>query len=843
METIAKTKKQSLPQRLAISVAVSAALLSGYGSRQAFAGSCVGAAGTYTCSGAANNATDVTQVLNSGANPLTVTTTAGFGIDAAAGNALTLSSNGAGLSFTDNNESNISGATNGIFASNFSAGVLSITTNGTATGASAKGAGIYAFNNNGGSDLTINAAIVFGGAYGIRTGNDGTGATSITTSGTVTTGTTGIGIYAYNGLTTTKLTINSTDVSGDYTGIFAINNGTGATSITTSGTVTAATGRGIFANNSATTTDLIINTAAVFGNNAGIAVLNSGTGSTSITTAGTVTATAVNGYGLYALNTATTTGLTINTAAVSGGGNGIRAINTGTGATSITSTGSVTGATGSGIYARNTATATDITINAAAVSGDVSGIRVRNQGTGVTSITVSGAVTGGKGGKGGGTGIYISGNSGLSSFITLNSGAAVSSASGQAIEARAGDTTLTLNTGSSVTGRVILGAGDDTLNLAGGNIAGAQFDGGADTDTANISAGASVTVDLVNFENINLLGAGVVVGNKAITVDATAEGSRSVVLAGLTSSIHNLVSQRLAHKTTLTASTQGKSTGLSSGGMLFHERAPVAWAQVFGGTFDRDSEGGAVGYKTDHEGFALGYEWDNNSSRFGLMGGVAHSDTDSDINSFQTDVDSYFVGAYGHYNLGSVNLTASILGGYSDHDNKRYVLDNINGLEVANSDVSSLFLSPSLTLSSAFSATDKIELRPSATISYSIAWMDDYKEKGTTSSNLKVDDRTLETLTARLQLAAAYKIDQASEVELRAGVNSRHSDDESTHASILGTNFSYSSVGDDSNTGGFVGANIRMATMDNLSLVADVEYGKSSDEDTLTGSLSLNYTF
>ncbi|MDX2425181.1 MAG: autotransporter domain-containing protein [Cycloclasticus sp.] len=415
-------------------------------------------------------------------------------------------------------------------------------------------------------------------------------------------------------------------------------------------------------------------------------------------------------------------------------------------------------------------------------------------------------------------GIYSSGSN-----ATINISGLISATAANAILGSSNNSSLNLLAGSKIIGAIDLGSA-------------------ADNDTANVYGGsASANLTFLNTEVINLFGAGVVVDNTVMTVDATAESSRSVILSGLTSSVHNVVSQRMAQAKALKP-VQVASLELAPG-MLFQERAPAAWAQVFGGQFDRNGDSSSFGYETDHEGFAAGYEWDNYKTRVGLMGGVAQSDTKSDISSFQTDVNSYFVGAYGHFNLGSVNLTASVLTGYADHDNERLVVDNINGLEVARSDVSSTFLSPSLTLSSAFSASDTFELRPSATISYSVAWMDDYKEKGTTSSNLSVGDRTLETLSARLQLAAAYQLNQASELELRIGVNSRDSNDDNTHASISGNGFSYSSVGDDSVTGGFAGANIRLAGMDNLSFVADVEYGESSDEDSLTGSLSLNYTF
>ncbi len=82
-------------------------MLTGYSGRKAYAGDCATnpSPGTYTCSGAANSGTDTTQTRNPGM-PLKVTTTLGFGIDTAAGDALELVGDG-GLIFTDNNASTI----------------------------------------------------------------------------------------------------------------------------------------------------------------------------------------------------------------------------------------------------------------------------------------------------------------------------------------------------------------------------------------------------------------------------------------------------------------------------------------------------------------------------------------------------------------------------------------------------------------------------------------------------------------------------------------------------------------------------------------------------------------
>ncbi|PHS32992.1 MAG: hypothetical protein COA95_01355 [Methylophaga sp.] len=252
-------------------------------------------------------------------------------------------------------------------------------------------------------------------------------------------------------------------------------------------------------------------------------------------------------------------------------------------------------------------------------------------------------------------------------------------------------------------------ANSSTLNLlAGSQIIGAiDLGGAADNDTVNIYGGnPSGNLTLLNVENINFLGAtGFVIGNTAMTIDPTGESSRSVALSGLTSSIHGVVSQRMAH-TAPFKPVQVAALTLSPG-MLFQQRAPVAWAQVFGGNANHDAEGGSLAYGTDHLGFTLGYEWDINKTRFGLLGGVVHSKTKTDMTSFKTEADSYYVGGYGHFNFGSFKLTTSLLGGYADHDNHRLVIDNLNGAEIAESTFDSFFLSPSVTLSSAYTIADR----------------------------------------------------------------------------------------------------------------------------------------
>jgi outer membrane autotransporter protein len=385
-------------------------------------------------------------------------------------------------------------------------------------------------------------------------------------------------------------------------------------------------------------------------------------------------------------------------------------------------------------------------------------------------------------------------NSSGDNAIIINSG--LISATDYAVRGGANNIMLNLLPGSQIIGRIDLG-------------------GGADNDTANIYGGVSANLTFENTENINLFGAGVVTGNNVITVDITVESTRGVALAALE------VSTSLLHS----------------------ERQPMAWAQLFGGTFNRDPEGDALGFDYDHAGVNFGYEWDVTETRFGLMGGFVNSYTDTKTASFNSKANTFFVGAYGNLKFGGVSMTGSLIAGLSDTDNERRVIDNLNGIETATSDFDSFFISPNVTLASAYTLTDHWEFRPSTHLSYSMAWLDGYSETGTTNSNLTVDDRTAKALSVRAQLAAAYLISARSGLELRLRLNSRNTDDDDTNVSIAGSQFKFASAGDENVTGGFAGASFRIFNQNNLTLVADLEVSGNSNEDYVAGSIALEYIF
>ncbi|WP_323087926.1 autotransporter outer membrane beta-barrel domain-containing protein [Klebsiella variicola] len=310
---------------------------------------------TYICSGRGTSGIDLAG------SSLNVSTGPGFGIDTTEANAIKLTNSGGELILKDENQSQIIGGDNGITAIN---------------------------DNSATNMMVTSTGHVNGGSNAVSIQNSGSGATVITTTGTINSG--NVGINAVNGSHTTGLTIITDSEFGvGKDAINATNNGTGATAITTTGTINSGN-VGINTVNGSHTTGLTISTDSTFGVGVdAINATNNGTGGSIVSTSGNISS---GRHGIYANNDTTATDITINSSSNIGvGGDGINTTNNGTGMTEITISGTVSGE--HGIYAVNGGNATDMTID---VSGDVSswatGIYAENNGAGKTSIINTGEI-------------------------------------------------------------------------------------------------------------------------------------------------------------------------------------------------------------------------------------------------------------------------------------------------------------------------------------------------------------------------------------------------------------------------------------------------------------------
>lgn len=475
----------------------------------------------YTGILANNSGTGATIVNQTGGS---ITSTSGEGINA------TNSSAGTTVSVTASNVSAVSAA---IDVTNRGTGATTITTSGTI--ASSNNVGIFVNGYSTGTTTINQTAGTIAGNLGMLVTNTGAGqSTLIQTAGDVT-GQNGTGIQVSNGPSAVDLTINQTAGSilgRNGTGILANNTGTGATTVNqTGGSIAGQSGDGISASNTTLGTSVSVTAANVSGTANGIDAVNGGHGATTVSVSGMVTGTGTtavlgpSGQGVVATNYANATDLTLTQTAgsITGANAGVLATNNGTGATTVNQTGgSITGQNGDGIQAGNGATGTTLAVAATNVSGTTNGIEATNNGSGATIITASGSVTGGSG-----AGIASTSLSGSAVAITLRNGASVSATSGTAIHDTAGNATVTMESGSKLSGAVMLGAGNDTLIVKGtADIGGATLlDGGnsLDSSVTDILGTSGAATNKFSFSGTSQSLAGAILKNwQTVQLDASA---------------------------------------------------------------------------------------------------------------------------------------------------------------------------------------------------------------------------------------------------------------------------------------------------------------------------------
>ena len=786
-------------KRLALSVTFVSVMMATYGTRRTYGGSCSGSGGTYTCTGAADNTTDVTQALTN-AGTLTVTTAADFGINTTTGNALTiiLSSTGTGdLTFTDNNNSAITGAVDGIYIRNnvTATGSTTITTTGTVTGET--GDGIYVRNTQttASADLTIDVATVTGAVDGIDAKNTGTGTTKITTTGTVTGGT-GDGIYANNSNSSSSadLSITAATVTGGKRGIYAFNNGTGTTTITTTGTVTSshATYGAIYirAKTGYLTTINLNSGASVTNTGAGPAIFK-GLGNSTININGNVSITG-----------------DIN----QGAGVSTDVININNGATLK--------------LTKDTAVTTDSVTVAGTGTLDVGTTTVTVSSTvGFSSTSTLGVTIGDTNGKLVGTG-GVTFDAGTTILPTLK-GSVTSGAAVTIATSNAAPTIPTISSNASGRHSFALTVSGNDLQLTTTKLTSAQ------SGLTGNSAAVNDIVDIAFANDATLLDAlnNVSSANLKTALDSltpVVDGGSVAAAVSAVAGFSNTVSTRLSGLRTGISAGQG----LPSGDEINPDRS--FWLQGFGSYVDQDNRQGINGFTATTGGFALGHDKQiDNRLLLGLAGSFAHTDANSSLSQNRTTIDSYQATIYGAYEFGKYFLDGQAGAAYNDYEGDRFI--NIGAIERhANADYDGYLVFTRFELGRDMNLPNDFQFTPSLGLDWSHVGIGSYTETGASASNLKVNDQDYDILNLSLKgkLRRTWEIAAGSLTPVfRLGYNYEAIDDAiQTVASFTGGGNTFQSTGFDPANHSVLGG-LGITFVSNSNFEAIVSYDIEAKED------------
>ena len=466
----------------------------------------------FVCAG---TITETENIVGYGAGNLTATLNGSATVNVTSGVAFNLFGQG-NATFTQSANGNpinaSSSATGVILASTTGNGAVSVTLTGTAT--------------------------LAGSGTAILATSSGTGNISLQVAGVTASHSDATAVMATGGGSSVSISTNGAIVGGKGAIVARNTSTTGSASVTTSGTVTSSGGNAIMASSSGNVT--VTTSGNVTGNNFGIHVETTGTVFANVQVSSNATVTGTTMAGIHAKNMSNGS-LSVSASSVTGQTNGIVAMHTGTGAITVNTTGAISGTTEYGLNVSNGANGRNITVSATSTvngakggilvantgvgnvevntSNTVSssaagthGISVNHTGTGNVTINVSGTVTGGTTGAG----IHAQASRG-SVNIVLNSGAVIGSAGGMAITNGSGNSSVTINSGATLSGSLKLGSGADRLTIAGGMLGTSELDGGSDSGTDN-------SVDVLTFGS----------GSSALSTSRLMNWERIVVPSGAT---------------------------------------------------------------------------------------------------------------------------------------------------------------------------------------------------------------------------------------------------------------------------------------------------------------------
>lgn len=532
----------------------------------------------------------------------------------------------------------------------------------------------------------------------------------------------------------------------------------------------------------------------------------------------------------------------INNGTFSGTGSFSRGMHSSGDNSSISNTGTITAT----LFGISSTGANGMINNSGAISGTGTGINV----TGANStITHSGTITSTES-----RGISTLTGSGIKIIVTQSGKITVNFVNRSAISSESADGTITISGTLIATGaatQAISGSNNQTLNIMPGATIVGTIDLGGGTNAVNVyttSGARSSTLTIANAGTVNTAGGGdglvVQSGTTVAIIDTTSLAANRAGLSATTVGIHQAVSQQLARSNKPQA-VQVAASELEPG-MLHQDQMPFVWGQVFGGHKQRGDDGAALAYTNNTFGAIGGYERSMGEHSVGVFGGTSQSRMKTDIASIKANADSVFVGGYGEYAMGAWALDGALVAGYQRHDDQRLVVDNLKGEQTARAQYNSVYISPSVALIRTFDMGGNFVLRPSAEVNYTYGYYGRYSETGTTSSNLTVDDHGADVVNGRLQLASRQPFARKQgELEFRGGMAYSYLGRDSTDISLNnGAIVRYQGTGDTRSRGGYVGTNARYDVGTQMTLVADMEYGRASrNEQSVTGYVGLEYRY
>ncbi|MBS1183526.1 MAG: autotransporter protein [Proteobacteria bacterium] len=291
--------------------------------------------------------------------------------------------------------------------------------------------------------------------------------------------------------------------------------------------------------------------------------------------------------------------------------------------------------------------------------------------------------------------------------------------------------------------------------------------------------------------------------------------------------------------------TEAKALRQLGDGVAIDGHGNLFWARAFGGLRYQPAGDGDLASHTSHYGVVSGVDHQFENHRVGVLAGGGNVRTVTSDSASIITGNTGFAGVYGAVTLDGLQWNASLTGGIIDNRSSRAVYNND---ETASGDFMGWYVSPELSVSSAYQIAPRWQLTPSAKIRYTGAFYDAYDESGS-SQNVSYDARETHALDGRLQVELKHQMVLPSGLPASFSATAALADTQylgsgDTHASFLNDEFTVSSSGDSNVVGASLGVGFDAMISEQATVYGSVDGTLYSDDSmAASGRLGLKLAF
>ena len=355
------------------------------------------------------------------------------------------------------------------------------------------------------------------------------------------------------------------------------------------------------------------------------------------------------------------------------------------------------------------------------------------------------------------------------------------------------------------------------------------------TDQANALHHAVTSVgteDATGLAAMNtILVAGVTSANvEQLQPDVTSANGASLASVN---AVNNVIAGRQAN-TKIAFNTLGNQSGVSTGDAA---NDLTVWAQIFGSNANQDAVGTMDGYDADSKGLALGWEANKSGDLMGLS--VSYSDADVDGKSASvshTDSTAVQASVYGTYNKSTDWMIGYAL---ANNDTSRTI--NLGGLSrTASGSYDSGIMSAKIGHTFATSG----EFTPKVDASWTRVDNDGYTETGADNLGLIVADSDHDVVTLRAGGEMAHKVSNGTARFSVMGGYDVVNDNVVSTATFIGGGSSFTTTGADADKVSLqLGLGYDSVVSDDSTVSLDLNADLRADYDSMSGSLTYKSKF